>query len=138
MRKPGQPGRVAPQQSATRPDFPSTSTALGEQLYQLLEHQDRILEDVVMGVAPELVGKDRSQAPRLQARRLMTNPIDAPVEAMKGADSKPPAKLVVRDTGSEQLPTRHQAVGPARDPRNPLLDRASRPTATLFRACLAA
>jgi hypothetical protein len=67
----------------------------------------------------------------------MTNPINAPVEAMKGADSQAPPKLVIGDTSTEQLLTRDQAVGPAGDLPDPLLDRPAAPAAASFLACLA-
>jgi hypothetical protein len=64
----------------------------------------------------------------------MPDPINAPVEAMKGADPQPPAKLVVRDTGIEKLLTYDDAMAAAGDARDPLLNRVAMPASASLRA----
>jgi hypothetical protein len=63
------------------------------------------------------------QVPRLETRGHVTDAVNAAVLAVKGAHSKPPADLVVRNPGSEELLARHHAVSPTRDPSDRPLNR---------------
>ncbi|HEX3317076.1 MAG TPA: hypothetical protein VHR88_03595 [Solirubrobacteraceae bacterium] len=60
-------------------------------------------------------GSDRGKVPRVDARRLVADPIDAAVLLKQRTEGEPVLDLGLRDARAKELRSRDDAVRPARD-----------------------